>query len=453
MANNPYPNYVLENKFEDQYNSYLNLMQFCTVDNSLTGEPGMKKKIRTYSASSDKTQTLLVGQGNTVAIEATYADVEYEIELLQNRFIWFDEEQMTDPLVVDKGLDHQTVDMFNTANAKAIAEFRKASQVVYAQSFDFDAFVDAIANITDLGISESREIDGLGLFALCAKEDVASIRKALKDSLKYVEDYVRSGYIGTVAGVNLYISAIATQGTIVIADKQAVTYFNKKGTEVEQDRDANTRKNTAYLRKYGIFALTNQNHIVKLCKGGDATLSALTFGSVTISPTFDSNTTSYTATTSSASTTITATATDSDNAVVVIKNGSSTVTSGNSTNLTEGENIITVTVTNGLNTLVYTIVINYVKDATLSALTIGALTLSPTFNKDVVNYTTTTSNETNTITATATDSSHATVVIKNGTTTVESGNSATWGVGDNTVTITVTNGNSSKVYTVLVTKS
>ena len=34
-----YSNFVLQTKFEDQYKSYLDLMQFCTVDNSLVGVP------------------------------------------------------------------------------------------------------------------------------------------------------------------------------------------------------------------------------------------------------------------------------------------------------------------------------------------------------------------------------------------------------------------------------
>lgn len=91
-------------------------------------------------------------------------------------------------------------------------------------------------------------------------------------------------------------------------------------------------------------------------------------------------------------------------------------------------------------------------DCTLSALTLGSLTLSPTFDKDVTSYTAETTQSTNTVTATATDSG-ATVVIKNGNTTVTSGSSASWSSGENTVTITVTNGGNSKVYTVVVTKS
>ena len=42
---------------------------------------------------------------------------------------------------------------------------------------------------------------------------------------------------------------------------------NQKGTEVEQERDANIRKNTVYSRKYGIFAFTDATQAVKLTKG------------------------------------------------------------------------------------------------------------------------------------------------------------------------------------------
>ena len=272
MANTPYPNYVLENKFEDQYKTYLDLMQFCTVDNSLTGEPGMKKKIRTYVAT-DGTESVAKGEGNTKSITANYTEKEYTIETLQNRFDWYDEDEMEDPLVVDKGLEHQAVDMFNTANQKAIAEFAKATQKVETAKFDFNCFVDAVASIKDLRISESTEITGLGVFALVHKDDVAELRKNLGDLLKYVEAFARTGYIGTVAGVNLYTSALATKGQFAVATKQAVTYFNKLGAEAEVStkgsrsaENANKRENTAFLRKYGIFALTDQNFVVKVVK-------------------------------------------------------------------------------------------------------------------------------------------------------------------------------------------
>ena len=90
--------------------------------------------------------------------------------------------------------------------------------------------------------------------------------------------------------------------------------------------------------------------------------------------------------------------------------------------------------------------------ARLSGLTIGALTLDPTFDPDVGSYTANTKNATNTITATLEDE-EAEVTILNGETPVESGTAATWVEGPNTVTITVKNGTAQKVYTIVVTKS
>ena len=88
----------------------------------------------------------------------------------------------------------------------------------------------------------------------------------------------------------------------------------------------------------------------------------------------------------------------------------------------------------------------------MSALSLGSLTLTPEFDADTVSYTAATSNATNTITATAADSA-ATVAIDVDGTEVASGSAATWAAGENTVTITVTSGSDSRVYTVIVTKS
>lgn len=86
--------------------------------------------------------------------------------------------------------------------------------------------------------------------------------------------------------------------------------------------------------------------------------------------------------------------------------------------------------------------------ARLSGLKIGALTLTPAFDPDVASYTATT---TNTITATA-EAAGAEISILNGSTAVENGAAATWADGENTLTITVTNGESEKTYAVTVTK-
>lgn len=87
----------------------------------------------------------------------------------------------------------------------------------------------------------------------------------------------------------------------------------------------------------------------------------------------------------------------------------------------------------------------------LSALTIGSISLDPTFAAGTVAYTAETSNATNAITATAADENAGVSITVNGD-SLTNGSSATWEDGENTVVITVTNGGSSKTYTVIVTK-
>lgn len=67
-------------------------------------------------------------------------------------------------------------------------------------------------------------------------------------------------------------------------------------------------------------------------------------------------------------------------------------------------------------------------------------------------YETSTSNATNKVTAVATDEDAQIVIELNGT-EIENESSATWETGENTLTITVTNGDEEDVYTVTVTKS
>lgn len=256
MANQVYENFYLSNEVEDQFNSHLDLQRFCAVDNSLVGTAGMKRIINTYRAT-DGTEKLTIGQGNTKSIEVSYTPVEYEIALAQNRFKWYDEHAMTDPMLVPVGMRHIGTDMYNTVQADIFAEFDKTG-IEVSGAYGFDVYVDASAAF-NLENVEDKEI-----FAFVHPKDKAKLRKALKDELQYVESFARKGYIGTVAGVNLYDKVDATEGECVVGMRGAVTIFNKKGVETEQERDANTRENTAYSRKYYVVALTDESKAVKI---------------------------------------------------------------------------------------------------------------------------------------------------------------------------------------------
>lgn len=105
----------------------------------------------------------------------------------------------------------------------------------------------------------------------------------------------------------------------------------------------------------------------------------------------------------------------------------------------------------GLGSVYPTVETKQYADTRLASLTLGTVELSPKFDKHTNFYTATTTSATNTVTATAIDNS-ANVVIKNGNTTVTSGQSATWDTGENVLTVAVTNGGDTRTYTVIVTK-
>lgn len=260
MAHTIYDNFYLSNEIEDQYNSHLDLQTFCTVDNTLQGTAGMLRKINVYKAT-DGTEKLAMGVGNSKSIEVGHTSREYRIQLAQNRFKYYDEQAMTDPQLVPVGTKHMGADMFNTVNADIYGEFAKSTQVVTASKFGFDAFADAQS------VLAFENLESTTLFAFVSPADIADLRKELKDTLQYVEAFAKNGYIGTVAGVNIYTKKDATPGAIYMATKEAVTIFNKKGTEVEQERDSNTRENSIYSRKYYLVALTDETKSVKIFKG------------------------------------------------------------------------------------------------------------------------------------------------------------------------------------------
>lgn len=267
MANTPYSNFFLSNEIEDQYNSHLNLQQFCTVDNNLVGVAGMTRKINRYSATAG-TEKLTKGVGNTKTIEVSFTPKDYVIKLAQNRFKFFDEDAMEDPMIVPVGMRRAGSDMFNTVNDDVYGEFAKATLVVLASKLNFDAFADAQAMLN------LENLEDTTIFAFVSPSDVAELRKELKETLQYVESFARNGYVGTVAGTNIYTKKDATPGSVYVATKEAVTLFNKKGVEVEQnvansrsEEAANKRENYIVSRKYYLAALTDETKDVKIFKG------------------------------------------------------------------------------------------------------------------------------------------------------------------------------------------
>ena len=254
MAHNVYQNFVLSNRVNDILTTQVDINNYMTIDNTLTAEAGMKKKIITYNSTGNVEQ-LAMGAGNTEEIEVTNTVAEYDVLTYQGKFAFYDEEEMIDPNVVETGLKHSADSMVNKFTENAIAELDKASLTVTG-AWGFDIVVDAIAKMNVEGED--------GLFLLVSPADKATIRKALKDDLKYAEGFVRTGYIGTICGVPVIVTKAVAAGKAYLATKEAVTVFVKKDTETEYERDADKRHNKYFVRKVAVVALTDGSKVVKL---------------------------------------------------------------------------------------------------------------------------------------------------------------------------------------------
>lgn len=255
MAHTIYQNFILANKVSDILTTQVDLNTYMTVDTELAENAGMKKVINTYTATGN-VENLAMGEGNTADIEVSFTPTEYTVGTTQGRFKYYDEQEMADPMVVDAGLDGIAKTMVNDFTTKAIAEYEKATLTLADTAWTFNTVVDAIAKMN--------LEDETGLFLLISPADQANFRKALKDDLKYVEGFVRTGYIGSVCGVPVIVSKAVAKGKGYLATKDAITLFIKKDTEIEQERDANTRENRVFVRKVALVALTDATKLVKI---------------------------------------------------------------------------------------------------------------------------------------------------------------------------------------------
>lgn len=208
---------------------------------------------------------------------------------------------------------------------------------------------------------------------------------------------------------------------------------------------------------------TQKNYAITVNRAGSSinTLDALSVSGVTLSPVFDSATSTYSASVSNGTTSVTVTPTVTD-ANATVKVNTVSVTSGTasgSISLNEGANAISVVVTaEDGSTNTYTINITRSTastDATLSALTVSTGSLSPSFTSGTTAYTVNVPYATTTVTMTATvsDANYTglTVDAVSGTSGVASAGIAL-SVGNNPIDVVVTaeDGTTTKTYTVTV---
>lgn len=266
-----YDNFVIQDKINSILTTKLDINRFLTPDYSLEGTPGLTKKVHLYTGTGSA-EVLARGDGNTGFIDAGYIEREYTAVRTQGTTRWYDDDAFADPKLVDAKLQALGESMVNAWTGAAITEYAKSVRTLACDfsttnnNYLFNLFADALAMFPE-------EEDGL--FALVNPANKAWIRKALADDLKYIEAYVRTGYVGSVAGVPIYESKAVLKDSIYIAKKEAVVATIKTSVRIERDRDINTKKNTVVADRYAIIALEDNSKLLMLAKT-QATSCAIT---------------------------------------------------------------------------------------------------------------------------------------------------------------------------------
>ena len=183
-------------------------------------------------------------------------------------------------------------------------------------------------------------------------------------------------------------------------------------------------------------------------------LSALSIGNKTLTPAFDPEILAYTLSTEDASDILTLDVFPDDSIVAVTLGEDVLEDYAEGITWADGENTLTIALEKGDLSTEYVITVTATLPApTLSALAIGSLTLSPSFDSGVVAYTAATTDASNILTFT-TVPEDAPVAVKLGDepiTTYSEG--VAWAGGENILTITVGEAPAAVTYTVTVTAS
>jgi hypothetical protein len=227
-----------------------------TIDNALAQEAGMTKTINVYTYTGEA-EELGVGEGNSTRGSVSYKGTDYTVKMVQQAFDYADEDFMKDNNVVDMGVKGATQLMTNKMTADFYAEAAKATLSHTASALSYDAIVDAIAK---LNIE-----DESGLFVVITPAQKAELRKDADYVAARMGEVVYNGQVGTIAGIPVIVSKAADNAYVM--SKDAVKLFIKKDVEVEQDRDADTRTNSIYLRSAYICALVDATKVCKIVKG------------------------------------------------------------------------------------------------------------------------------------------------------------------------------------------
>lgn len=256
MANTVYANKVLEAKAQDLLTTSVNARSLMSIDTDLTQNAGMTKTINVYTYEGTA-EELEVGKGNTNRGSISYEGKDYNVKLVQQAFDYFDEDYMKDNTIVDNMLKGASQVMVNKMTDDFVAELAKANLTSTFTTFGYEAIVDGISG---LNIEDESEV-----FVVIPNAWKADIRKDEDYKTARMGEVIYNGQVGTVAGIPVIATKALTDAAYVMT-KEAVKLFMKKDVEVEQDRDADIRQNSVYLRTAYVCALVDGTKIVKLSK-------------------------------------------------------------------------------------------------------------------------------------------------------------------------------------------
>ena len=267
MANTVYPNKVIEAKAKDILTTQINARSMMTIDTSLTQNAGMVKTINTYTYTGTA-EEVSAGSGNSSRGSIAYVGKDYTVKMVQQAFDYLDEDFMKDPVIVDFGIKGATSVMSNKMTSdfySALATKNGASELVKGITFakgkalSYDVIVDAIS---ELNLEDESKI-----FVVIPNAWKAALRKDADYKSARQGEVIYNGQVGTICGIPVIATKALTDKAYVMTN-EAVTLFLKKDVEVEQDRDADKRKNSVYLRDCYVCALTDAT---KACKITEAT--------------------------------------------------------------------------------------------------------------------------------------------------------------------------------------
>lgn len=254
-----YENFVLENKMTDLVNTALDVNALYTVDNSLEGAAGLKKIINKYTYTGE-VEKLAKGEKNTVKGAVNFEPVEYAIERYQQTFEYNDMDVMQDPYMLDVATKGAAEVMANHIRSQYFTELAKISKEHKVAAFNYDAFVDALAEI-------GREVES-DTFIVMGIDGRAAIRKDADYKASRQGEILYSGQFGTISGVPCLFSKMVPAGTAYVTAKDAVKLFVKKSGSVEQDRDIETKDNTVVYDRHGVMALVDETKSIKVVING-----------------------------------------------------------------------------------------------------------------------------------------------------------------------------------------